>query len=202
MTQSIDFYFDFASPHSYLAHLRIEEVAQKCDIQFNYIPVLLGGIFKATNNRSPMEAFAGIDSKEAYQKVEIHRYLKRHGLLDKFKMNPYFPVNTLALMRAAVAAQQIDDETYRTFINTVFDGMWLQQLDLNNVDVIQSLLAGTGLPLEKLLTNMQTTEVKQALISNTEKAVSKGLFGVPSFISNDELYFGKESLYVFELGMR
>lgn len=202
MTQPIDFYFDFGSPHSYLAHLRIAEVANKCDLQFNYIPVLLGGIFKATGNRSPIESFAGIDNKEAYQKVEIHRFLKRHGLLDKFKMNPHFPVNTLALMRAAVAAKRIDNDTYHNYINTVFNGMWLQQLDLNNVEVIQSLLSGADLPLEKLLTDMQTDEVKQALIGNTESAVKKGLFGVPSFINNDELYFGKESLYVFELGMR
>lgn len=202
MTQSIDFYFDFGSPHSYLAHLRIAEVAKKCDLEFNYIPVLVGGIFKATGNRSPIESFAGIENKEAYQKIEIHRFLKRHGLLDKFKMNPHFPVNTLALMRAAIAAQKLDKETYQNYINTVFDGMWLQQLDLNNVDVIQSLLGSADLPLEKLFTAIQSAEVKQALISNTENAVNKGLFGVPSFISNDELYFGKETLYVFELGMR
>src|SRR3546814_3978265 len=99
-----EFHFDFGSPNAYLAHRVIPGIEQRTGVRFRYVPVLLGGVFKATGNRSPAEAFAGIRNKPEYERRETERFVARHGL-TRYRRNPFFPVNTLALMSGAAAAE-------------------------------------------------------------------------------------------------
>src|SRR4249920_2114153 len=119
----IEFHFDFGSPNAYLSHLVIPDIQRRTHCRFEYVPVLLGGVFKLTNNRSSMESFAGIKNKMEYQHLETKRFVERHGIKD-FQMNPFFPVNTLTMMRGAVAAQTLG--VYEDYVATMFRNMWAQ----------------------------------------------------------------------------
>jgi 2-hydroxychromene-2-carboxylate isomerase len=190
MTQ-IEFHFDFGSPNAYLAHRVIPEIEARTGARFTYVPVLLGGLFKATNNRSPMEAFAGIPAKQAFQQVEMRRFLTRHAITD-FRMNPFFPVNTLQIMRGAVAAEA--EGTFDTYVNVIFENMWISPKKLDDPDVIAAVLSDNGLDAGRLMARAQEPEIKQRLIANTEKSAARGAFGSPTFFVADEMYFGKDQL--------
>jgi len=187
----IEFHFDFGSPNAYLAHRVIPEIERRTGTAFRYIPVLLGGVFKATNNRSPAEAFRDISAKRAFIELETQRFLARHGITD-FRRNQFFPVNTLTIMRGAVAAQY--EGCFARYVDVVFKNMWSEPKKLDEPEVIRAVLSENGLNAERLLQQAQSPEVKQELIRNTEASVARGTFGSPTFFVGDEMFFGKDQL--------
>jgi 2-hydroxychromene-2-carboxylate isomerase len=185
------FYFDFGSPNAYLAHKVIPEIEQRTGSTFKYVPALLGGIFKATGNRSPAEAYAGIPSKLRYEGKETERFVKKHRITE-YARNPHFPVNTLQIMRGAVAAQRAG--VFEAYVEAVFRAMWVKGLKMDDPAVIKAAFDEAGLPADRLIELMGDPAVKAELIANTEAAVAHGVFGSPSFLVGEELYFGKDRL--------
>ena len=189
--KTVDFLFDFGSPNAYFAHKVIPGIESRTGATFSYIPVLLGGIFKLTGNQAPAIAFANIKNKLPYEMAETRRFIAKHHITE-FNFNPNFPVNTLALMRMAVAA---DKAGYLPrYANAVFHHMWEAPKKMDDPAVIRAALAESGLDAEALIAAAQTPEVKQGLMDNTEKAVARGAFGSPTFFVGDEMYFGKNTL--------
>ena len=195
MTKAVDFYFDFASPNAYLSHQVVPGIEERTGTKFNYIPVLLGGIFKATNNKPPMEAFFGILNKNEYQSVEMKRFQERHGI-DKFKMNPHFPVMSLQIIRGAVGAKQ--DGYLDKYIDEVLKHMWEEPKKMDDPEVIKEAFTESGFDADRLMNQMQDPDIKAQLIENTEKAVKRGTFGIPTFFVGDDIYFGKDTLWQVE----
>lgn len=191
MTVTVEFHFDFGSPNAYLAHRVIPAIEARTGATFRYVPVLLGGVFKATGNRSPAEAFAGIRNKLQYERLETERFLRRHGITG-FVRNPFFPVNTLRLMRGAVAADL--DGALAPYVAAVFHHMWEQPKKLDEPDVIRAALDESGLNGAKMLARIEDAAVKQRLIQNTEASVARGTFGSPTFFIGEALWFGKDRL--------
>jgi 2-hydroxychromene-2-carboxylate isomerase len=187
----VQFLFDFGSPNAYLCHRVIPGIEGRTGVRFDYVPILLGGLFKLTGNQSPAAAFAGIKNKPEYNQLEMQRFLKRHAITD-FVFNPHFPVNTLQLMRGAVAAQELS--VFEHYVDVVFDAMWTRGLDMGRPEIVAQTLSEAALPLEALLAKSQAPEVKQRLLDNTQAAFERGAFGSPSFLVGDELYFGKDRL--------
>jgi len=185
------FYYDFGSLNAYLAWRLLPGIEQRTGARFDQMPVLLGGIFKATGNRSPVEAYAGIPAKLAYEFREIDRFVARHGL-DEFQMNPHFPVNTLMLMRGAVAAEAM--ELSEAYVAAIFHFMWEDPRKLDDPDVLEAALEEAGLPAEELIELAGDQLIKDELVANTREAVEQGVFGLPSFMVGGELFFGKDRL--------
>ena len=187
----VEFHFDFGSPNAYLAHRVIPAIEARTGARFRYIPVLLGGVFKATGNRSPMEAFSGIRNKPQYQRLETERFLRRHRIVD-YVRNPFFPVNTLQMMRGAAAAE-IDGGLDR-YVNAMFHHMWEAPKKMDEPDVLRDALTASGLDAAAVMRRSQDPAVKAKLIANTEMSVSRGAFGSPTFFVGDAIYFGKDRL--------
>jgi 2-hydroxychromene-2-carboxylate isomerase len=185
------FLFDFGSPNAFLSHEAIPAIEKRTGVKFEYVPVLLGGIFKATNNRSPAEAFAGIKNKREFHALETERFVKRFGV-KPYVMNPFFPVNTLNLMRAAVAAQF--EGVFEKYVDAAFHHMWVEPKKMDDPAIAAKALESSGLDAGKLLTRAQDADVKARLIENTQKAVERGAFGSPTFFVGSEMFFGKEQL--------
>jgi 2-hydroxychromene-2-carboxylate isomerase len=188
---AVQFHFDFGSPNAYLGHKILPGIERRTGVKFDYVPILLGGIFKATNNRSPVEAFAGIKNKYQYERLEMNRFIEKHGL-DRFQMNPFFPVNTLTLMRGAVAMKM--DGDFARYVDTVFHHMWEEPKKMDDPGVIRAALDESGLDGGKLLERTQDPKVKERLARNTEESVARGSFGAPTFFVGDEIFFGKDRL--------
>ncbi|GMV63855.1 MAG: hypothetical protein AMXMBFR74_30220 [Parvibaculum sp.] len=191
MTKKVEFLFDFGSPNAYLAWKAVPEIEKRTGATFTYVPVLLGGIFKATGNVSPVIANQGIKNKGEYQFLEIERFIKKHNL-TKFKFNAHFPVNTLQIMRGAVAAEI--DGNLPAYIAAVMPAMWEQSLKMDEPEVIKAALDSGGIDGARLLARIQDGDVKAKLIANTEDAVARGAFGIPTFFVDGEIYFGKDRL--------
>lgn len=185
------FIFDFGSPNAYFCHKVLPEIASRTGVAFEYVPVLLGGLFKLTNNRSPAEAFADIANKTAYDALEIRRFVTRHALFD-FKPNKHFPVNTLLIMRGAVGAQKLG--CFDRYVETVFACMWERSLDMADREVVKSSLDSAGLDADAIMELTRDDDVKALLMSNTQSAYARGAFGSPTFFVKDEIYFGKDRL--------
>ncbi len=185
------FLFDFGSPNAFLSHEAIPAIERRTGVKFEYVPVLLGGIFKATNNRSPAESLAGIKNKPEFQMVETERFVRRFAV-KPYTPNPFFPVNTLNLMRAAVAAQF--EGVFEKYVDAAFHHMWVEPKKMDDPEVALKALAGSGLDAAKLLARAQEPEVKAKLIENTQAAVERGAFGSPTFFVGKEMFFGKEQL--------
>lgn len=192
------FWFDFASPNAYLVHRVIPAIEARTGATFHYVPTLLGGLFKLTGNQAPMIAFAGIPNKLAYERREMERFIARHGL-TQFRMNPHFPVNTLALMRCAVAAEA--EGMLADYTEAMFHYMWEEPRKLDDPEVLAATIAEAGLPAERLLARAQEAEIKARLVANTDDAHAKGAFGIPSFMVDGELWFGKDKLHEVEAAM-
>jgi 2-hydroxychromene-2-carboxylate isomerase len=188
---SVDFYFDFGSPNAYLSHKVIPGVEARTGAKFTYVPVLLGGLFKLTGNRSPAEAFAGIKNKLTYEGLETQRFVRKYGL-TAYRPNPFFPVNTLKIMRGAVAAQRLG--VFDPYVEAVFHHMWEAPKKMDDPEVITAALIESGLDAAALMAGTEEPEVKQTLLDNTTKAFEAGAFGSPSFLVDGELYFGKDRL--------
>jgi 2-hydroxychromene-2-carboxylate isomerase len=185
------FLFDFGSPNAFLSHEAIPAIEKRTGVKFEYVPVLLGGIFKATNNRSPAESLAGIKNKPEFQMVETERFVRRFAVRP-YTPNPFFPVNTLNLMRAAVAARF--EGVFEKYVDAAFHHMWVEPKKMDDPEVALKALAGSGLDAAKLLARAQEPEVKAKLIENTQAAVERGAFGSPTFFVGKEMFFGKEQL--------
>lgn len=186
-----EFHFDFGSPNAYLAHRVLPGIEQRAGVTFEYVPVLLGGVFKATNNQPPNVSLAGIRNKPEYQQIEMGRFVRRHGLTE-YRFNPHFPVNTLQIMRGAVAAKA--EGIFAPYVEAVFQCMWEQGLKMDDSAVIHGALTRAGLDADTLIARTQDVEVKATLIANTERSVARGTFGIPTFFVGDEIFFGKDSL--------
>ena len=188
---TVEFHFDFGSPNAYLAHLVIPQIERRTGASFAYVPVLLGGIFKATGNRSPAESLAGIKNKPEYERLETERFLQRHGI-TRYRRNPFFAVNTLTIMRGAVAARQLG--LFERYVDEVYRHMWAEPKKMDDPEVLRAALIESGIDPERLVALAQTNDVKDELRTNTERSVARGTFGSPTFFIGDEIYFGKDKL--------
>src|ERR1700751_2136592 len=192
---NVEFHFDFGSPNAYLARLVIPEIEQRTGAHFEYVPVLLGGVYKLTGNRSPAESLAGVKNKPEYERLETARFIKRH-VITRFRQNPFFPVNTLTIMRGAIAAQRL--AVFEHYVDEIYRHMWSDPKKLDDPAVLQEALVESGFDAERLGELVQDPEVKQALLENTERSVARGTFGSPTFFVGDEIFFGKDRLYDVE----
>jgi 2-hydroxychromene-2-carboxylate isomerase len=188
---AVEFHFDFGSPNAYLCHLVIPDLEKRTGATFEYVPILLGGVFKLTGNRSPAEAFAGIKNKPEYERLETERFVRRHGI-TRFRPNPFFPVNTLMLMRGAVAAQTLG--IFERYVDEVYRHMWADPKKMDDAAVLRAALDESGLPTARLFDLVQSQEVKDRLMANTQRSVERGTFGSPTFFVGDEIFFGKDRL--------
>jgi len=187
----VEFHFDFGSPNAYLAHLVIPEVEQRTGAKFDYVPVLLGGVFRLTGNRSPGESFAGIKNKLEYEHLEMTRFTERHGITG-FRRNPFFPVNTLTIMRGAVAAQNLG--VFERYVDETYRHMWSEPKKLDDSAVWRAALLESGFDAERFDELVQDPEIKARLLSNTQRSVERGTFGSPTFFVGEEIFFGKDRL--------
>jgi 2-hydroxychromene-2-carboxylate isomerase len=194
MTQ-VEFHFDFGSPNAYLAHLVIPEIERRTGAKFEYVPVLLGGVFKLTGNRSPAEAFAGIKNKPEYERLETERFLHRHGIIN-YRRNPFFPVNTLTLMRGAVAAQRLG--VFAGYVDEMYRRMWSEPIKMDDPKVWRAALLEAGFDAPRFEELVQAPEIKGHLLANTQRSVERGTFGSPTFFVGDEIFFGKDRLHDVE----
>jgi len=187
----VEFHFDFGSPNAYLSHLVIPEIEKRTGAKFEYVPVLLGGVFKMTNNRSPAQSLAGIKNKPEYERLEMTRFIKRHGI-TRFQSNPFFPVNTLMMMRGAIAARSLG--VFERYVDEMYRNMWEEPKKMDDVDVFRAALDEAGLPTSKIVELIETKPVKDELIENTNRSVERGTFGSPTFYVGNEIFFGKDRL--------
>jgi len=187
----VEFHFDFGSPNAYLAHLVIPEIERRTGAKFEYVPVLLGGVFKMTNNRSPAQSMAGIKNRLEYEALERERFARRHNI-TQFKWTPFFPVNTLLIMRGAIAAQL--DGVFERYVDEIFRHMWAEPKKMDDPEVVRSALEESGFNAASLMARTQEPEVKDRLLQNTQASVARGTFGAPTFFVGDEIFFGKDRL--------
>jgi 2-hydroxychromene-2-carboxylate isomerase len=187
----VEFHFDFGSPNAYLAELALGGIEKRTGVTFDYVPVLLGGVYKATNNMSPAESLRGIKNKPEYQALETRRFLARHNITT-FKTNPFFPVNTLMLMRGAVAAQF--ENVFERYFRTAYHHMWEDPKKMDDLEVFRDAFIRSGIDIDRLIARAQQDDVKKKLIENTADAVARGSFGSPTFFVGKEMFFGKDQL--------
>ena len=184
------FIFDFGSPKTYLVYKLLPGIEKRTKTKAKYVPVLLGGIFKSTNNVSPIESFKTVPAKGKYDDLDTARFVKKHDIAFNFNSN--FPINTLNLMRGAIFAQE--NGIFDKYVEVVFKSMWVDNKKMDDLEVIQSVLLENGLPVKEIFEGTQDQKIKDKLIKNTSEVVEKGVFGAPSLLVNNELFFGKETL--------
>lgn len=187
----VEFQFDFGSPNAYLAEKAIPGIEKRTGVKFEYVPVLLGGIYKATNNMSPFDSLRGIKNKPEYQALETQRFIRRHNVTT-FKTNPFFPVNTLMLMRGAVAAKF--ENVFEPYFRAAYHHMWEEPKKMDDVETFRIAFSASGIDIDKLFARAQQDDVKKKLIDLTTDAVNRGAFGSPTFFVGDEMFFGKDQL--------
>jgi 2-hydroxychromene-2-carboxylate isomerase len=187
----VEFLFDFGSPNAYLAERVIPDIEKRTGVKFDYVPVLLGGIFKATNNMSPFESLRGIKNKPEYQALETQRFIRRHNI-TAFRQNPFFPVNTLMLMRGAVAAQF--EGVFEPYFRAAYHHMWEEPKKMDELEVFRGAFISSGIDIDPLIARAQQDDVKKKLIDLTADAVNRGAFGSPTFFVGKEMFFGKDRL--------
>ncbi len=187
----VEFHFDFGSPNAYLAELVLPQIEKRTGVKFDYVPVLLGGIYKATNNMSPGESLRGIRNKPEYQALETRRFIKRHNITT-FQSNPFFPVNTLMLMRGVVAAKF--ENMFEPYFRAAYHHMWEAPKKMDDPQIFRDAFIQSGIDIDRLIARAQQDDVKKKLIENTSDAVERGSFGSPTFFIGDEIFFGKDQL--------
>lgn len=187
----VEHHFDFGSPNSYLAWKIIPEIEKRTGVTFVNVPILLGGVFKLTGNQPPMVAFGNIKNKPQYENIEMQRFIARHKL-TRFKFNSHFPVNTVQIMRGAVAAEM--DGVLPKYMDVVFRAMWEDSKKMDDADVIRQVLDAGGLDGARILARIQDQDVKDRLLANTQASVDRGTFGAPTFYVGSEIFFGKDRL--------
>ena len=190
--KSVEFYFDLGSPYSYLAYYRLLQMAERQEIQIVYKPILLGGVFKATGNRSPIE----IPVKGAYSILDMQRWAEYYHI--PMQMNPHFPMNTLTLMRILTGVQLLHLEKFEQVLKLLFDAMFGTPQNLNEPTVLAEVLEPSGFSVDDIMSMVQSEVVKQKLITETEQAIQRGIFGAPTFFMGDEMYWGQDRLHFVE----
>ena len=191
VTKTLELVFDFGSPNAYLSMKALPELLDRTGADLRITPCLLGGIFKATGNKAPMVQYADAPAKLAYENLEMRRFIEKHRL-TKFRLSPHFPVNTLTIMRGAIVADGegvLDD-----YIDAVNRAMWEDGLKMDDPEVIATFLSANGFEGPALLARTQEPEIKAKLVANTEAAVARGVFGIPTFFVGDAMFFGKDRL--------
>lgn len=187
----VEFLFDFGSPNAYLAECVIPEIERRTGARIDRVPVLLGGIFKLTNNRSPIESLAGIKNKPQFMEIETQRFIRRHHITT-LRSNPFFPINTLALMRGAVAAQF--EGVFEPYLRAAWHHMWEEPKKMDDPAVAREAFVASGLDYDRLAARTQQPDVKNRLLELTQNAVDRGAFGSPTFFVGSEMFFGKDQL--------
>jgi 2-hydroxychromene-2-carboxylate isomerase len=187
----VEFMFDFGSPNAYLAALVIPDVERRTGVKFEYVPVLLGGVYKLTGNSSPADHLRGIKNKPEFQELEMQRFMRRHNI-TKFRKNPFFPVNTLQLMRGAVAAQF--EGVFEPYFRAAYHHMWEEPKKMDDPEVAREALISAGIDFDRLFARVQQPDVKNRLLELTQDAVNRGAFGSPTFFVGNEMFFGKDQL--------
>jgi 2-hydroxychromene-2-carboxylate isomerase len=188
MPKTIEFFFDFGSPTTYLAHTQLPRIAREAGAALVYRPMLLGGVFKATGNASPVM----VPAKGRWMGQDIARWAQRWGV--PFTFNPHFPINTLTLMRGAVGLQLRQPEDFARYVDTVFHAMWVAPRNLGDATVLAQTLRDAGFDADAFTALVGDAEVKAQLIANTDEAVARGAFGAPSCFVGNELFFGQDRL--------
>ena len=186
--KQVEFLFDFGSPATYLAYRRLPAIVEAAGATIVWTPILLGGVFKATGNASP----ATVPAKGAYMTIDLNRFAARHKV--EFHMNPYFPINTLTLMRGAAGYQLHDPAHFAAYIEAVFAAMWQAPKDLNNPEIVDAVLEDAHLDREEFHRLVARDDVKTTLKQNTEDAVSRGAFGAPTMFVRNDMFFGQDRL--------
>jgi len=184
MVGRIEFLFDFGSPTTFLAHRRLAGVVQRTGAIVEYVPVLLGGLFKATGNASP----AAVPAKGRWMNIDMARFAERHGVL--LRQNPHFPINTIQLMR--IATGLVGHPDFARYVDVVFDAMWVHERNMGDPAEVRAVLA--GFDADALLELAADPEVKERLRATTDSAVARGVFGAPTFFVGDAMYFGQDRL--------
>jgi 2-hydroxychromene-2-carboxylate isomerase len=187
----VEFHFDFGSPDAYLSHLVIPEIQKRTGVTFEYVPVLLGGVFKLTNNRSPAESLKGIRNKPEYERLETQRFLRRHGI-TRFQSNPFFPVNTLMMMRGAIGARSVGG--FAHYVDEMYRHMWAEPKKMDEPEIWRAVLIEAGFNADQFFEMIERREVKDELMNNTQRSVERGTFGSPTFYVGNEIFFGKDRL--------
>jgi len=188
MTKAVEFYFDVGSPASYLAWTQLPEIAQQARSEVEYRPFLLGGVFQATGNRSPME----VPAKGQYMQDDLQRYARRYGV--PFRHNPHFPINTLMLMRGALGLQMREPDRMVPYVDAVFRAIWVDAKNMSDPAVVGAVLQQAGFAPEKLLALTADPAVKDQLKVVTQEAVARGVFGAPTFFVGDQMFWGQDRL--------
>ena len=190
MTKTIELIFDFVSPNAYLVWQPLRELAARQGAQIQITPAFLGGMHKLTGNAPPFIRDADVKGKNAYANLEMQRFIAKHGL-HRFKMNPKFPFNSINLLRMLVSLQ--GDDQIR-FIEALMPAIWEENLDVTDLAAVSTVLTQAGFDAQSLAAKAQDPAIKQAVIDNTDKAVDRGAFGIPTFFIGEEIFFGKERL--------
>lgn len=188
MSKSVEFFFDFGSPTTYLAWTQLPRICADAGAELIYRPMLLGGVFQATGNASPIE----VPAKGKHVMLDLQRFAKRYGVPMTF--NPHFPINTLGLMRGAVAVQLRQPERFDDYVKTIFQAMWVDAQNLGDLAVLSKVLAAGGFDPQALLALTGEPEIKDALKATTEEAVKRGAFGAPIMFVGDQMFFGQDRL--------
>jgi len=199
MPKPVDFLFDCGAPNAYLVHKVLPDISQRTGIEFNYVPMLLGGVFKATGNLPPIMRYKETPAKMAYENLEFGRFIKTHGIAN-FKMNPHFPINSITAMRGAIAAQNAG--CFEAYVNACMAGFWEEGVNMGDAEAIANVLDTVGLDGATLMAATQDQAIKDALAANTQKAIDHGTFGAPTFfvggIDDGKMFWGKERLVQVE----
>ena len=194
MSPQADFYFDYGSPTSYLAYVQMPGLAERTGAVINYKPILLGGVFQATKNASPMD----VPAKRTWMLKDMAFFARRYGV--PFQYNPHFPINTLHLMRGAIWSRR--EGVLLPYSDAIFRAMWADGLDLSQPGVISDVLTRAGIDAERLMAGTQEASIKEALKTETDAAVQRGLFGAPVLVVGDELFFGQDRVAYAEEQLR
>jgi 2-hydroxychromene-2-carboxylate isomerase len=188
MTRTVQFYFDVGSPAAYLAFARLPALCQQTGATLDWRPMLLGGVFQATGNHSP----ATIPAKGKYLFTDLQRFASRHGIA--FRQNPFFPINTLTLMRMAMGVSMREPQRLAAFVEAVYRAIWVQERNMNDPVVVSRVLQDAGFDPEAMLALAGDAAVKEQLKTQTQEAVARGVFGAPTFFVGDEMYWGQDRL--------
>ncbi len=191
---TLEFFFDVGSPTAYLAHTQLPGIAARTGATIDYHPMLLGGVFKATGNRAPGE----VPPKGAYMLRDLERYAARYGV--PYAHNPNFPINTILMMRGAVAAQRLGQ--LPAYLDAIFRGMWVERAPMQDPQEVGRRVVAAGIDIARLLALAEDQSVKDALRTNTEQAVARGAFGAPTFFVGNEMFFGQDRLDFVEEELR
>ena len=194
MTKTVTFYFDYGSPATYLAWTQINSIIEEANATLNMVPILLGGVFKETGNTSP----ASVPAKGKWMSNDLKKHAKIYNV--EFNSNSFFPINTLNIMRGAIAAKSMN--IFQEYSEAIFNGIWVKDLNLGDIPILQEYLEKNNIDTKKLFDLAQSDEVKTMLIQNTKKAVDEGVFGAPTFLIKNELIFGQDRLNFLKLALK